>query len=185
MYKQRIGLFLGRFQPFHNAHLEIVRRSFDFVKFLTIGVGSSQYSRTRINPFSYDERRGMIEDALVDTRDVDIMSIPDINDPPNYVKYVMKSTAYGPFDVVFTDNPYTIELFRGKFPIIIITPEGDIPRGTQIRDWYYNGDEYWRKYVPKSTEVIMDREYPILKRLVSEEGINLKRIKTKEEKYGR
>lgn len=161
MPKQRVGLFLGRFQPFHNAHLSIIKKSFDFVDYIIIGVGSSQYSRTKLNPFSYEERVDMIVSSLHGIKKYMIMPIPDINDPPHYVDYVVGKIP--PFDVVFSNNQYTIDLFRKNFyfPIILITPEDDSIRGTAIREAYYKGDASWKQYVPKSTETIMSREYPI------------------------
>ena len=56
-------VLIGRFQPFHSAHLEIVKRATAWCDQLVIVVGSANQPRTYKNPFSFDERRGMIKDA--------------------------------------------------------------------------------------------------------------------------
>lgn len=100
----------------------------------------------------------MIESCFKGDTSIKVLSIPDIHDPPNYVKHVQKITAFMPFDVVFTDNQNTIDLFKEKgYPIITI-PIPNIPRATEIRGYFYKGEDIWRNYVPHSTEIIMNRE---------------------------
>lgn len=56
-------VLIGRFQPFHNAHLEIVKRATALCDKLIIVVGSSRQPRTYKNPFTFEERRNMIRFA--------------------------------------------------------------------------------------------------------------------------
>jgi len=56
-------VLIGRFQPFHNAHLEIVKRATALCNKLVIVVGSARQPRTYKNPFTFDERRNMIRAA--------------------------------------------------------------------------------------------------------------------------
>ena len=58
-------VLIGRFQPFHNAHLEIVKRATALCDKLIIVVGSSRQPRTYKNPFSFDERSRMIREATM------------------------------------------------------------------------------------------------------------------------
>lgn len=51
MKKYKAIVFIGRFQPFHNAHLEIVRRAFELTDFLILVIGSQQKPVTFKNPF--------------------------------------------------------------------------------------------------------------------------------------
>lgn len=160
--KVRIGLFLGRFQPFHNAHKEIVIKSFEYVDFLLIGIGSSQYSLTKENPFTFKQRRIMIEKGIEDCTLINdlcrVISISDINDPPNYVQHVQKITAFNPFDVVITNNENTSGLFKEKgYDIVTIQTLSSV-HGTEIRKDYYEGGNNWKKFVPPSTVIIMERE---------------------------
>lgn len=56
-------VLIGRFQPFHNAHLEIVKRATALCNKLIIVVGSSRQPRTYKNPFTFEERSQMIRYA--------------------------------------------------------------------------------------------------------------------------
>jgi len=58
------GVLIGRFQPFHNAHLELVRFAFKQVETLVIGLGSSNQAPDTRNPWSADEREAMIRSCL-------------------------------------------------------------------------------------------------------------------------
>jgi len=58
-------VLIGRFQPFHNAHLEIVKRATALCDKLIIVVGSSRQPRTYKNPFTFEERSQMIRHATM------------------------------------------------------------------------------------------------------------------------
>lgn len=63
MKKYDTLVLIGRFQPFHSAHLEIVKRATALCDKLVIIVGSAKQPRTYKNPFSFEERRAMIRAA--------------------------------------------------------------------------------------------------------------------------
>ena len=56
------GLILGRFQPFHFGHLELIKSIINEGIETIICIGSAQYSHTRENPFTVEERRKMLID---------------------------------------------------------------------------------------------------------------------------
>jgi len=53
-------MLIGRFQPLHNAHLEIIKRCTALTDQLVIVAGSAKQPRTYKNPFTFDERKQMI-----------------------------------------------------------------------------------------------------------------------------
>ena len=63
MKKYDTLVLIGRFQPLHNAHLEIIKRATALCDQLVIVTGSAAQPRTYKNPFTSDERRGMIKAA--------------------------------------------------------------------------------------------------------------------------
>ena len=56
-------VLIGRFQPLHNAHLEIIKRATALTDQLVIITGSSAQPRTYKNPFTSQERAQMIKAA--------------------------------------------------------------------------------------------------------------------------
>ena len=56
-------VLIGRFQPLHNAHLEIIKRATALTDQLVIICGSAKQPRTYKNPFTFDERARMIRNA--------------------------------------------------------------------------------------------------------------------------
>lgn len=63
MKKYDILVLIGRFQPLHNAHLEIIKRATALTNQLIVICGSAKQPRTYKNPFTFDERRQMIRNA--------------------------------------------------------------------------------------------------------------------------
>ena len=56
-------MLIGRFQPLHNAHLEIIKRCTALTDQLVIIAGSAGQPRTYKNPFTFEERAQMIRNA--------------------------------------------------------------------------------------------------------------------------
>jgi bifunctional NMN adenylyltransferase/nudix hydrolase len=59
-----IALFIGRFQPFHLGHLAVINQALDTAKHVVVLVGSSSGARTMRNPWTFEERKRMLEDSL-------------------------------------------------------------------------------------------------------------------------
>ena len=64
-------VMIGRFQPVHNAHVEILRRAMALTRELIIIIGSAKQPRTYKNPWSSKEREMMLNNVLnqLDTGD--------------------------------------------------------------------------------------------------------------------
>lgn len=56
-------VLIGRFQPLHNAHLEIIKRCTALTDQLVVIAGSAHQPRTYKNPFTFEERAQMIRNA--------------------------------------------------------------------------------------------------------------------------
>jgi bifunctional NMN adenylyltransferase/nudix hydrolase len=63
MKKYDTLVLIGRFQPLHNAHLEIIKRATALTDQLVIICGSAKQPRTFKNPFTFEERARMIKSA--------------------------------------------------------------------------------------------------------------------------
>jgi len=108
------GLLVGRFQPFHNGHLGLVRsiRSGRPEAGLVIGIGSAEQSYTWENPFTAGERFEMISSALEEAGldRIAIIPVPDIQRHALWVRHL--EALLPSFDRVYTNNPLTRVLFE-------------------------------------------------------------------------
>ncbi|RLF44730.1 MAG: nicotinamide-nucleotide adenylyltransferase [Thermoplasmata archaeon] len=149
-------LFIGRFQPFHNAHLEIVRRFAPISERFIIGIGSSQLHHAKDNPFTFEERKRMIKASLDDEGidNYEIYAIPDINNYPKWVAHV--ESIVPEFDLVLARNPTTIKLFEEKGYRVKTLPlfYGEECKGSEIRRKIVH-DEDWQGLVPKSVAKVI------------------------------
>jgi len=149
------GLLIGRFQPFHVGHLEVVRtiRSSRPAEDLLLGVGSAQESYTWKNPFTAGERLEMIARALEEAKIArcTAIPIPDIQRHALWVGYL--ESQLPPFGRVYTNNPLTQLLFERAQVAVENPPVFDRHRyeGERIRGLLAAGKE-WRSLVPPSVE---------------------------------
>lgn len=58
------GVFIGRFQPLHHGHEQLVRDALERVNHLIVLVGSANVARDPRNPFTFDERAGMFRKSF-------------------------------------------------------------------------------------------------------------------------
>ena len=58
--KYDFGVYIGRFQPLHNGHVNTIKRMWEECNRVIILVGSSNVARSPKNPFTFEERREMI-----------------------------------------------------------------------------------------------------------------------------
>jgi len=128
------GLFVGRFQPFHLGHLDMVKYALTEVDELIIVIGSAQDSHTQMNPFTAGERYQMVDKGVegVDVYISKAKRMPDtpkhldyfillkkpiyiipVPDSPSNVSWVTTIESYVPtFDVVYTNEPLSTRLFK-------------------------------------------------------------------------
>ena len=143
------AFIVGRFQPFHKGHLEVIEEILKEHDSVIIGIGSAQYSHTLENPFTAGERHLMISNAL-ETKKIfnfHIIPIEDVNSNPLWVAHAESLTPK--FSSVYTNNPLVKRLFYEKK--YNVKSMGLINRvewsGTRIREKIING-ENWENDVP-------------------------------------
>jgi nicotinamide-nucleotide adenylyltransferase len=149
------GLVIGRFQPFHNGHLSIVQKAVNSCQWVIIAIGSSQESRTKRNPFTFEERAKMIYEATEHMKGIIILPIDDINDPPNWAKHV--ENEVGDFDVAFITSETDKALFKDA-GYKVIDPgmeDRDELQGENIRNLIAKEDTTWRALVPFSVQLVI------------------------------
>ncbi len=151
------AFIVGRFQPFHNGHLAIIREILKETESIIIGIGSAQYSHTLKDPFTAGERHIMISSTLESQGIYQFYLVPieDVNSNPLWVAHVESLTPR--FNRVFTNNPLVKRLFYEKGYSVnsmkLINRESW--SGTRIRDKMLQGKD-WKLDVPETVAQIID-----------------------------
>ena len=148
------GILIGRMQPVHNGHMQVINKILEEVDEIIIGIGSAQLSHELKDPFTAGERVVMISQALADA-DVDpsryyIIPMQDINFNAIWASHVKMLTP--PFSIVYSGNPLVKQLFSEEGYEVRQPPLYDRQHlsGTEVRRRIIS-DENWQELVPKAT----------------------------------
>ena len=145
------AFFIGRFQPFHNGHLAMVKRILVSNGEVIIGIGSAQYSHTGENPFAAGERYEMIKRTLdaEGIHDYHIVPIPDTHVHSVWVSHIRSLVPH--FDIVYTNSDLVVRLFREHGLKVLSPPlvERAEWSGTEIRARMLKGGD-WDSLVPRA-----------------------------------
>ncbi len=153
--RSRRVLFVGRFNPLHKGHVEIMKHilaahpGWDLI----VAIGSAQFSHTLRDPFTAGERLQMLHETIIDEnlpRDrIYLVTIPDIERNSLWVSHV---ETYCPrFSVVYSNNPLVYQLFieRGYEVKPLKFVRRKEYQGTEIRRRMIE-TEPWEHLVPPS-----------------------------------
>jgi len=166
------GIFIGRFQPFHNGHHAMVGDIVEEVDELVLGIGSADASHTTRNPFTAGERVMMITKA-VEEFDVPIYVVP-IEDIDRNAVWVSHIRSMAPsFDVAYSNNPLVVQLFEEAGIEVRQSEMFDRDRleGTGIRQRMLAGDS-WRDRVPDAVVEVVDEIHGVQRlQTVSEDDV--------------
>ena len=152
------GIFIGRFQPYHNGHQRMVKKIADDgdVDELILGIGSADASHTAHDPFTAGERIMMITKTLVDF-DLVTYAVP-IEDLERNSVWVSHVQSMSPdFDVAYSNNPLVIQLFTEAGVEVRQSPmfNREVLEGTEVRERMINGDN-WRSLLPPEVVEVVD-----------------------------
>jgi bifunctional NMN adenylyltransferase/nudix hydrolase len=73
---KNVAVYIGRFQPFHNGHLALLKLALSAAEHIVVVIGSANQARTPKNPFTWKERAEMIKLALTDADRARISFLP-------------------------------------------------------------------------------------------------------------
>ena len=153
------ALYMGRFQPFHRGHLEVVKRILEENDEIIIAVGSANFNYNLKSPFTCGERIWMIHEALVeagvDMRRVYIGAYSNIENNAMWASYIR--SLFPPFERAYTGNPLTqillMEAGVDVVPLKMIKRE--LYCATTVRERMLRG-EPWEELVPPAVARIIN-----------------------------
>ena len=160
--KYDLAVVIGRFQPFHTGHAELIRHAFSISKKVLVVVGSAYQPRTFKNPFTENERAEMIFDEFHD-KFYDLYVEPNIdtiyndNDWVTRIQFLVQGKSNANSKVVLVGHTKDeSSYYLNKFPQwdFIDYPTVVSLHATDIRNIYFRKDvnlEYFKNVVPEST----------------------------------
>ncbi len=160
------GCVHGRFQPFHNEHLEYVLAAKKKCRYLLVGItrydhqpcqlGDSHRGTIAANPFNYRERSLMIKEALLGAGlqygEFDITPFP-IDNTESLSAFIPKffvcyTTIREPWNIekvhILKDEGYNVDVLWDKCGEKKIS-------GTFIRQLIRQDNPHWKSLVPAET----------------------------------
>ncbi|WP_284337893.1 bifunctional nicotinamide-nucleotide adenylyltransferase/Nudix hydroxylase [Comamonas sp. NoAH] len=140
------AVLIGRFQPFHNGHLALLRQALQAARQVVVVLGSAWQARSPKNPFTWQERAHLIHSSLSHEESARVRCVPvrDYYDEPRWVQAVMTAVQ------IEAPKGATIALvghfkddssnYLARFPgwqLLSLSRQGDFD-GTPIREIYWN-----------------------------------------------
>lgn len=139
--------FLGRFQPFHRGHKQVVEEYRDRFDEFKILVGSADKQREGKNPLSFDERREVIHECFPDIK---VISLEDTEKTEEGNKEWAAKLEEKDIDAVISQNELVQRLVKEHTSLELLEQElydPEIYSGTETRRRIRSGEE-WRYLVP-------------------------------------
>ncbi len=150
------GIYIGRFQPYHNGHHKMVEKISGEVDEMVLGIGSAGDSHTRKNPFTAGERVLMVTKAIEEFGIPSyVVQIEDLKRNSIWVSHVESISPR--FDVAYSNNPLVIQLFKEAGKEIRQVPmfDRDVLEGAEVRRRRENGED-WQGLVPSPVKKIIE-----------------------------
>ena len=146
----KVGLVVGRFQPFHKGHLYLIEKALEVSDRIIIAIGSSNI-RNKENPLNYKTRVEMLKKVITEEslEDRVLKIIPSPDDPSDDVWLEKLLKKAGKFDIAFGNNDWTNDILEkeGYKVIKVSFLNRKIYQGVIIRRLFKKGKD-WEERVP-------------------------------------
>ena len=170
---QKVGVFLARMQPVHNAHLFLVRKALEENDRVLIVLGSENKVDMLRNPYDIKLRELMLRECLSEEENekLDIMTLPDWSMESDresdkiwgrYFYYNVVSRIYQKrFSIYYSDDPSILDSWFDDTEIRDYITYRNFERSelfedlssTKIREAFTNNNKvYIKKYCPKPVQ---------------------------------
>jgi len=151
---------MGRFQPFHLGHLNLVKQILDECDEVIIAITSSQFNYLEKDPFTAGERIEMIHNSLkesnVDLSRCFVLAIENQFNIATWASYLKSTLPH--FDKVYSGNDY-VKMLLADSAINVVSPKFlDRPQfnATRIRSMIIN-DDSWQNLVPSAVVEFLEK----------------------------
>lgn len=158
MYTFDYLVFIGRFQPFHLAHLQTIEIALQRSAQVVLALGSAQNERNIKNPFSALEREQMILANFSETEQqrIKFVHVIDVYNDKKWVQLlkdvvnqvIQPSAKVGLIGHFKDDSSYYLRLFP-EWQLVELDSLKDSISATPLREAFYRG-EIQTEYFPNA-----------------------------------
>ena len=174
---KKVGVFLARMQPVHNAHLFLVHKALEENDKVLIVLGSENKVDMLRNPYDISLREEMLRECLTDedNKKLEIVTLPDWSmesDKENdktwgrYFYYNVVSRIFQKrFSIYYSDDPKILDDWFNDTEVKEFITYRNFERSklfeglssTKIRNAFINDDvDYIKEYCPESVQKRFD-----------------------------
>lgn len=164
MYKFDYLVFIGRFQPFHLAHMQTIEIALQQSHYVVLALGSAQMERNIKNPFLAIEREQMILSnfSLDEQKRIKFVHVVDVYNDEKWVKQVKSlvngviepNSKVGLIGHFKDESSYYLKLFP-EWIMVELDSLKDSISATPMREAYYRG-EIQTEFFPIGTIRFLD-----------------------------
>ena len=164
MYKFDSLVFIGRFQPFHLAHMQTIEIALQQSHYVVLALGSAQMERNIKNPFLAVEREQMILSnfSLEEQKRIRFVHVVDVYNDEKWVKQVKSlvngviepNSKVGLIGHFKDESSYYLRLFP-EWIMVELDSLKDSISATPMREAYYRG-EIQTEFFPVGTIQFLD-----------------------------
>lgn len=164
MYKFDYLVFIGRFQPFHLAHMQTIEIALQQSHYVVLALGSAQMERNIKNPFLAIEREQMILSnfSLDEQKRIKFVHVVDVYNDKKWVKQVKSlvngviepNSKVGLIGHFKDESSYYLKLFP-EWIMVELDSLKDSISATPMREAYYRG-EIQTEFFPVGTIQFLD-----------------------------
>lgn len=152
-------VYIGRFQLPHIGHEAVIRHAIENADSFTLLIGSSNVELSNKNPFTFEERKRMMEAVCERVKkekgkdiNIEILPLPDFDDNDRWVEEVKSLTRTKKDETVYLAgckkdgdaSVFYLDLFPSwKMDLIeeVSLPGIDVISSTKLRELYFNGKD--------------------------------------------
>ncbi len=124
--KFKLGFMVGRFQMLHKGHESLINEGLELCERFVLLLGNAEKSRTKNNPFTFEERKEMIRTVFGNKVEVYPIFSIGIEYVPAWGNYIMN----------------TIKFYCGEYPDFVLRGSDDCRREWIDKTKYDNLTEY-------------------------------------------
>jgi bifunctional NMN adenylyltransferase/nudix hydrolase len=137
----KLALVIGRFQPLHNGHVDLIMEAKDAGDKVLVLVGSTNKLPDFKNPFSYEERKALLEETFGSS--IEIRPLPDRDSDDEWTQDVVAhvlSIEEDPTEVMVFCSDKDEAFYRKALVFPVTTVNNVAISATEIRESWYTDD---------------------------------------------